>query len=168
MKFNKLAVTAAITLAAIPGLAFAQMKGPAMGATVYGPQGNQVGTITQIDSATATVNTGTVTAALPLNIFGEGVEGPVISVTKAQLEQMVQQAAAQQSAELTAKLTAGSPVVDADGAALGTVKSVDDQGVVVTSEYGDFTLPKANFGLRQGALAAQVRVADVAAQLGAS
>ena len=56
----------------------------------------------------------------------------------------------------------------ADGAALGTVKSVDDQGVVVTSEYGDFTLPKANFGLRQGALAAQVRVADVAAQLGAS
>jgi preprotein translocase subunit YajC len=167
MKFTKLAVTAAITLAALPGMAMAQLKGPEVNATVFGPQGGQVGTITKIEGGAATVNTGTVEAALPLNIFGNGVNGPVISVTKSQLEQMVQQAQAQQSQQVQAMLVGGTPVVDASGMALGTVKSVGDAGVVVTSEFGDFTLQRSDFAMVGEQLGAKVRVADVQAQLAA-
>ena len=51
--------------------------------------------------------------------------------------------------------------------ALGTVKSVGDAGVVVTSEFGDFTLQRSDFALVGEQLGAKVRVADVQAQLAA-
>lgn len=59
------------------------------GATVYGSDGNPVGTIDKVENGTALVNSGTAKAALPLDKFGTSDKGPTIGFTKAQFEAAV-------------------------------------------------------------------------------
>lgn len=116
----------------------------AAGATIYDPQGGVVGTVASTDGVNAIVDTGSVKAAVPLGSFGAGPSGPLLALTKAQLEA----AAAQQrsSPEFRARLIAGTTVYGSAGTPVGTIKAADAQFVTLTTTKGDVRLPIAGFG----------------------
>jgi len=169
MKFSNMALAAALALAATPAALMAQAAAPAVavavGTTIYGSDGQPVGTVTAVADGTVTVDTGAHTAALPANAIGKTDKGPTVSLTKAELDTQIEQMTADQTAKLTAALVAGAAVLDVDGAALGTIKSVEGESVVVEGPNGAFTLKPEHFSLPGDKLTAAVRAADVAAQL---
>lgn len=178
------AVLALASAALIPGAALAQAapaQAPAAaqtapaagaavttGATVYDTSGGVVGTVESTDGTNAVVNTGTVKAAIPLTSLGKGAQGPVLAMTKAQLEAAAGQQQAQASAEFKSKLVPGATVYGTGGAQLGTIKSVDASGVTLTTADGDAVLPVTGFGpgpqgILLGMTAAQLKAAMSAA-----
>lgn len=64
------------------------------GATVFDTQGGTVGTIEAVNGTDVVVSTGTAKASIPVASFGQGANGPVLSLTKAQLEAAVSGGAA--------------------------------------------------------------------------
>lgn len=118
----------------------------AVGATVYDTAGAVVGTIDSTDGTNAVINTGTVKAGVPVTSLGAGAKGPVLAMTKAQLDAAAGQQQAQASAEFKSKLVAGAAVYDPAGTQLGTIKSVDATGVTLTTTSGDAKLPATGFG----------------------
>lgn len=116
------------------------------GATVYDTSGGVVGTIASTDGTNAVIDTGTVKAAIPLTSLGKGAKGPVLAMTKAQLDAAAGQQQAQASAEFKSKLVAGATVYGTGGASLGTIKSVDASGITLTTANGEAKLPASGFG----------------------
>ncbi|MEM7781424.1 MAG: hypothetical protein AAF697_13630 [Pseudomonadota bacterium] len=141
MKFAKLAIVAT-AMAVTPIAANAQ----AVGTTVYGSDGAEIGTVTANDGATVTVQTDRHLAPLPANVFGD-VEGKwTISVTGAQLNTMMDQQVARQeaaqaeaqaaaeaeaAAKVDAALIVGAPIKSSDGKDLGVVEQFVDGNVVI-------------------------------------
>ena len=166
MKFAKLAFAAALA-AAIPGVAFAQDL--AVGATVTGPEGQVVGTIETIADGVVTVNTGKHKAPLPADAFGKGEAGPTITVTKAQLEAMLDEQLAAAAAQRDAALVADAAVASAAGAPLGTIKSVDGDAVVLQTAIGPVALKREHFAVDgAGVLVALFTAEQIKAAAGAS
>ncbi len=182
------AVLALASAALVPGAALAQATAPApatqapattqaapasgaavtTGATVYDTSGGVVGTVESTDGTNAVVNTGTVKAAIPLTSLGKGAQGPVLAMTKAQLEAAAGQQQAQASADFKAKLVPGATVYGTGGTQLGTIKSVDASGVTLTTADGDAVLPVTGFGpgpqgILLGMTAEQLKAAMTAA-----
>jgi len=173
------AVFAFASAAVLPGTALAQAAAPAQapatgaatvatGATVYDTSGGVVGTVESTDGTNAVVNTGTVKAAIPLTSLGQGAQGPVLAMTKAQLEAAAGQQQAQASADFKAKLVPGATVYGTGGTQLGTIKSVDASGVTLTTADGPVVLPTSGFGpgpqgIVLGMTAAQLKAAMTAA-----
>ncbi|MEH3047721.1 hypothetical protein [Sphingomonas adhaesiva] len=168
------AVFALASTIAFPAIASAQAAAPApaaqagaavsTGATVYDTSGGVVGTVDTTDGTNAVVNTGTVKAAIPLSSLGKGEKGPVLAMTKAQLEAAAGQQQAQASADFKAKLAPGATVYGTGGTQLGTIKSADASFVTVTTPSGDAKLPIAGFGpgpqgVTLGMTAAQLQAA---------
>jgi preprotein translocase subunit YajC len=185
------AVFALASAALVPGAALAQAPAQApttapaagaaptagaavtTGATVYDTSGGVVGTVESTDGTNAVVNTGTVKAAIPLTSLGKGAQGPVLAMTKAQLEAAAGQQQAQASAEFKSKLVPGATVYGTGGAQLGTIKSVDASGVTLTTADGDAVLPVTGFGpgpqgILLGMTADQLKAAMTAAAPAAS
>jgi hypothetical protein len=162
MKFTRLAALSTFLAAAvIPAAALAQV---AAGATVYGPDGTAVGTVASIDGGTVMVDTGTYKAPLPADAFGKSDKGPTVTVTKAQIDEMMAQQVAAANTARDAKLVAGAAVVSPKGAALGTIKSVDGDAVVLDSPSGPVALKREHFALdANGALIALFTAEQVAA-----
>jgi hypothetical protein len=145
---SKILTAAALSLATISGAAFAQAAASvAAGATVYGSDGSAVGTIDKVENGVASLNTGAHTVALPLDKFGKSDKGPTIAVTKAQLDQLAEQASAQVAAKVDAALVAGAAVVDTAGTALGTVDKIDGENIVLKTDAGAVTLTRKYFAL---------------------
>jgi len=144
---TKILAIAALSLATVSGAAFAQAVNVAAGATVYGSDGNPVGTIDKVDAGVASLNTGTHVVSLPLDKFGKGAKGPTITVTKAQLDQLAEQAVAQAAAKLEAALVAGAAVLDNNGAALGTIDKIDGDNIVLKTDAGSVTMTRKYFAL---------------------
>jgi preprotein translocase subunit YajC len=174
------AVFAFASAALVPGAALAQAPAQApatapaagaavtTGATVYDTSGGVVGTVESTDGTNAVVNTGTVKAAIPLTSLGKGAQGPVLAMTKAQLEAAAGQQQAQASADFKAKLVPGATVYGTGGTQLGTIKSVDASGVTLTTADGDAVLPVTGFGpgpqgILLGMTAEQLKAAMTAA-----
>ena len=158
MKFAKLAFAAALATA-VPGVAFAQDL--AVGATVTGPEGNVVGTVESVADGVVTLNTGKHKAPLPADAFGKGESGPTITVTKAQLDGMIDEQLAAAAAQRDAALVAGAAVASADGAPLGTIASVEGDEVVLEGETGPVALKREHFAVDQnGALIALFTARD--------
>lgn len=120
--------------------------GPKVGGTVHDAQGGTVGTIASTDGTNAVVDTGTAKAAIPLTSFGTGPNGPVLAMTKAELEAAAGQGAAQAAQNFRSQLTAGATVYGVGGASLGTIKAVEGEFVTVTTAKGDARLPLGSFG----------------------
>lgn len=160
----------ALSLATVSGAALAQ-EGPtvAAGVMVYGPEGNQVGTIESVTDGVATLDTGTYKVGLPLDRFGMNAEKQTtVAVTQDQLNEMMYKAQAEAAAALDAALVAGTPVADVNGVSLGTVGTVDGDDVTVETEWGAFALKKENFIAGEGSVTAQVLADQVKSALGAS
>lgn len=163
MTFARFAA-AALASVVLPAAAFAQV---AAGVTVYGPDGTAVGTVASVDAGTVTLDTGTHKAPLPADAFGKGEQGPTITVTKAQLDDMMAQQIAAANSARDAKLVAGAAVLSPKGATLGTIKSVDGDAVVLDSTAGAVALKREHFALdANGALMALFTADQVAAAAG--
>jgi len=146
MKFSKMALTA-IAAAGLATAAYAQDV--AVGATVYGPEGGVVGTIESVADGVVTLDTGKNKAPLPANAFGKSDKGPTITVTKAQLDSMIEEQLAAANAQRDAALVAAATVVTADNQPLGVVESVDGNTVIVTRGEGDVNLLREHFAVNQ-------------------
>lgn len=157
MNIAKLAA-AALALAAAPALA--APGDVAVGATVYGPQGNPVGQIVTVEGGQAVVDTGKHKVPLGLEAYGKSDKGPTITVTKAQLDEIVDRQLAEAAAKRDAALVAGAAVVGANGASAGTIKSVDADTVVLESPAGPVALKREHFAINAGGALMALFTAD--------
>ena len=155
-------IVAAVAAAALtPSVAFAQTApatapaggapasataAVATGATVYDTSGGVVGTVASTDGTNAVIDTGTNKAAVPLTSLGKGAQGPVLAMTKAQLDAAAGAQQQQASAAFRSQLVAGASVYGTGGTKLGTIKAVDASMVTLTTDKGDAKLPVAGFG----------------------
>ncbi|WP_095013082.1 hypothetical protein [Tsuneonella mangrovi] len=162
MKFAKIAVAAALATAALPGVAYAQDV--TTGATVYGPNGNPVGTVESVTGGVVTLDTGAHKAPLPTSAFGKSDKGPTITVTKEQLDNMMAQIEAQAAAKRDAALVVGAAAKSADGQDAGTIKSVDADDIVLETAEGPVALKRQFFAVdASGTLVARYTKAQLVA-----
>ncbi|QYJ08125.1 hypothetical protein [Qipengyuania flava] len=164
MKFAKLAV-AAVALAATPALANDQVV---TGVTVTGPEGNAVGTIVSVENGTAVLDTGKHQVPLAVSMYGVGEAGPTITVTKAQLDGMIDAQLAEAAAKRDAALVVDAAVVDAANAPLGTVLEIDGDNIVVArggDEANKVTLLREYFSATDTGLMARLTNAQIDAAM---
>lgn len=167
MKFAKLAV-AALALSATPALANTDVVA---GAAVYGPEGNPVGTIVEVQGGTAILDTGTHKVPLGVDSYGTSDKGLVITATKAQLDGMVAAQIAQANAARDAALVAGAAVMDAEHAPLGTIEAVEGDKVTLVRAGEDgatVVLERDYFGAQDGMLMALMTAAQLDAAMAAN
>ncbi|WP_209308518.1 hypothetical protein [Sphingomonas corticis] len=150
------------------GAAPATGAAPTVGATVYDTSGGTVGTIASTDGTNAVIDTGAVKAAVPVTSLGAGAKGPVLAMTKAQLDAAAGQQQAQASADFKAKLVPGASVYGTGGAQLGTIKTVDASTVTVTTAQGDAALPIAGFGPGPQGVTIGMTAAQLSAAMGSA
>lgn len=160
-------LVAALALSlAMPLAAQAQAPTPpaiAEGTTIFGPQGNEVGKVTKISGSAVVVNTGTHTVGLDLSWITTTAKGPTIGYTREQLEAAVDAANEKAKAALDAALVSGSALRSSDGVALGTVKSVGEDGaVLVEGSDGDFSLPRDIFATDNEGLIVRITAQQLA------
>lgn len=166
MKFAKLAV-AAIALAATPALANDQVVA---GATVTGPEGNAVGTIVSVENGQAVLDTGKHKVPLGVEMYGQGENGPTITVTKAQLDGMIDAQLAEAAAKRDAALVVGAEAMAADHAALGTILEVNGDNIVIArggDEANKVTLLRSHFDATDHGLMARLTNAQIDAAMAA-
>lgn len=165
MNIAKLAA-AALALAATPALA--APGDVAVGATVYGPQGNPVGQIVSVENGQAVIDTGKHKVPLALAMYGKGDKGPTITVTQDQLNGIVDQQVAAATAKRDAALIPGAAVRTADGAALGTIATIDGNNIVIDRD-GDatkkVTLLREHFDALDAGLTARLTLAQIDAAM---
>lgn len=167
MNIAKLAV-AALALSAVPALA--APGDVAVGATVYGPEGQAVGKIVSVENGTAVLDTGKHQVPLGIDMYGKGETGPTITVTKVQLETMVDQQMAAANAKRDAALIPGAAVQTADGAALGTIAEVDGDQIVIDrtgEDAGQVNLLREYFTATDAGLTARLTMAQIEEALAA-
>lgn len=149
MKFSKsiLAGALAAVAFAIPSAAYAADTAAkvTVGATVIDTTGNPVGTIEQVSGDLAVLSTGTNKVSLPLTSFGAGEKGPVIAMTRAEVDAAASGAAAAAKAELIAQLSKGAAVSDPSGAKVGTVEAVEGEFATVATANSKVRLPLTAF-----------------------
>ncbi|NNC53465.1 MAG: hypothetical protein HKO08_10560 [Erythrobacter sp.] len=164
MKFAKLAV-AAVALAATPALANDQVVD---GAVVTGPEGNEVGTIVSVANGQAVLDTGKHQVPLGVEMYGVGEAGPTITVTKAQLDGMIDAQLAEAAAKRDAALVVGAAAMDAEHAALGTVLEINGDNVVLArggDETDKVTLLREHFDATDHGLMARLTNAQIDAAM---
>lgn len=160
MKSVKLALIATL-LATTPAVAFAQE----VGATVYGNDGNPIGTVEAMADGVVTIDTGKHKAPIPANLIGTGETGPSINATQAQINAMMDEQVAEANAKRDTALVEGAAVVSADGMPAGTVYTIDSEdAVIVQNENGIVTLTRESFAVSpEGALMALYSAQQLAA-----
>ncbi len=161
MKFAKLAILAAALLATPIAT---QASAIEAGATVFGPEGNEVGTIASIVDGVATLDTGKHKVPLGLDAFGQGATGPTITVTKVQLNAMIDEQLAAAALRRDAALVEGATFVSVDAQPAGMIQSInaDADIVVVEREAGLVSLKREHFAVdANGALMALFTLAQI-------
>jgi hypothetical protein len=160
MKSVKLALIATL-LATTPAVAFAQD----VGATVYGNDGNAIGTVEAVANGVVTIDTGKHKAPIPADLIGTGETGPSINATKAQIDAMMDAQVAEANAKRDAALVLGAPVVSAMGKPVGTISELDlmADAIVLESPEGPVALKKEHFAVNpQGQLMALFTLEQIA------
>lgn len=156
MKTLKLALLAG-ALAVTPAAAFAQD----VGATIYGNDGNAVGTVTEVNDQVVVIDTGKHKAPVPVSMVFDGDKGKSVNATKDQVDTMMDQRIAQADAERDAKLVQGAAVISSGGK-LGTVDLAADT-IILEAEAGALKMKKEHFAVNpQGQLTVLYSVDQIA------
>lgn len=146
-------VIAAAVALSVPGAASAQASATSaapvltVGATIYDPQGGEVGKIDSLTNDAVVVDTGASKAALPKSAFAAGAKGLTVMITKAQIDEQVAAATQKATAALDAALVAGAEVRGKAGAPIGTIKEVTAEQVVIDRAAGPVSLSRKAFGM---------------------
>ncbi|MBB3861144.1 preprotein translocase subunit YajC [Novosphingobium hassiacum] len=149
-----LSCAAPLALLAVP--ASAQAQAPAstakaaaasvtVGATVYDTSGAEVGKIKSVTAPNFVIDTGTTTATLALTSLGTSPKGPVLAMSKADLDAAATRAAADASAALASSIVVGAAVHASDGTtALGKIAEVAEADFVLDTGKTKVKLPKSS------------------------
>ncbi|SNS76968.1 hypothetical protein SAMN06295912_11552 [Sphingomonas laterariae] len=147
------AVPAAAQTAAAPAAASTSAK-LAAGATVYDTSGGVVGTIESVKGDLAVLATEKSKVSIPVASFGTGEKGPVLALTRDQIDAQAgaanAEAAQAEDAKKKAQLVAGATVKDPAGGTVGTIKSVDAQFALVDTSNVQVRLPLSAFAAGEG------------------
>jgi hypothetical protein len=153
MQFSKSLLAGAIAFAAFgTSMAVAQSTTAApaakvtVGATVSDPAGNPVGTIEQVTGDLAVLSTGAHKVSLPLTSFGVGEKGPIIAMTRAEVDAAAAGAAQSSKAEAAAQITQGATVTDTSGGTVGTIEKVEGDFATIATPNSKVRLPISAFG----------------------
>lgn len=117
----------------------------AAGATVTDTSGATVGTIKSVEGTLAVLSTGTVEVRLPLASFANGANGPVVALTRAQVEAAASGATAEREAKLAAQIAAGTTVMDTKGGTVGTIETVEAGFATIATAKSKVKLPVSAF-----------------------
>lgn len=150
MKTIKLALLAG-ALAVTPAAAFAQD----VGATIYGNDGNAVGTVTEVNEQVVVIDTGKHKAPVPVSMVFDGDKGKSVNATKDQVDTMMDQRVAEANAKRDAALVQGAAVVSAGGRSVGTLEKVDlaADTILLKAPQGTLRMKKEHFAVNpQGQL----------------
>ena len=101
------------------------------GAMVMDTKGGSVGTIESVSGDLAVLDTGSHKVSLPLSSFAAGTTGPIISMTKAEVDAAAGGAAEADKAALAAMLTQGAQVTGPEGNPVGTIEANDGQFITL-------------------------------------
>jgi len=137
---------AAAPAAAAPAAAATAPAAVAVGQKVVDTAGAPVGSIEALNNGVATLSTGVTKVGIPVSSFAMGPTGPVIGLTKTEIEAKAAQAGQ------TLAIAVGADVKDASGAKVGTVKAVTGDMVTVASASASAQLPKTAFAQGDGGL----------------
>ncbi len=162
------AVLAAGLVVIIANPAVATPPALSAGMIVHDMAGGEVGTIDSLAADSAVIATGTHKVALPVASFGTGARGPVIAMTKAELDAAAAKAAANEAASLRAQMLPGVAVFGSQGNNIGTIKVVEGDFVVLTTAHGDAKLPISSVGSGSKGLTIGMSASDFHAALGKS
>ena len=177
MKIAKLALAAVAlttTAAVAPGVATAQeaAAGVTAGATVYGNDGVEIGTVESVDGETAILVVDGMKAPVPAAAFGTGEQGATLNATKAQIVGMLQAAHQEAMAKRDAALVVGAEAVTAKNAPLGTVLEIEGDNVIIArggDEANKITLLREHFAAApDGSLMALLTNEQIDAAMAAS
>jgi hypothetical protein len=160
MKSMKLALLAS-AFALTPFAAAAQD----VGTTIYGNDGQPVGTVEQIDEQVIVIDTGKHKAPLPISALYDAETGRAVNATREQLDTMMDKKVADDAAKRDAALVTGAAVVSINGNPAGTIASADLAADVITldSPDGPIVLTKEYFAVNpQGQLMALVTREQIA------
>jgi len=147
MKSLKLALLATL-LAAAPAVVPAAANAQDVGATVYGNDGNPIGTVEAVEEGVVVIDTGKHKAPIPANLIGAGDTGPSINATKGQIDAMMDAQVAEANAKRDAALVEGAAVVSADGVPAGTIYTIDSEdAVIIKNDAGIVTLTRESFAV---------------------
>lgn len=133
-----------IASAAIASPTLAQI---AVGATVKDTQGGTVGTVASLGGGNVTVDTGKNKVAIPEASFGTTPEGPLLAMTRAQLDEAAEAATAAAKQQLAAAIVPGAEVRGTAGAVIGTIEKVEGDLVTLLSEAGSAKVPASGLAL---------------------
>ncbi|MET0269765.1 MAG: hypothetical protein ABW173_04970 [Sphingomonas sp.] len=122
------------------------------GQTVYDTAGGEVGKVSKVDGGNAVIATGAHEVGLPLTSFASGEKGPIIAMTRDQLNAAAAGASAEAAAKTAASVTAGAAVKDTAGAEVGTIKSVEGQFALLDTTKVQVRLPLTAFAAQGGGL----------------
>lgn len=122
------------------------------GAKVFDAAGDEVGTIVSVDGSTVVLDTGTHRASLAVSSFATNAKGPLVGMTKSQLNTAIEEAAAKSAAALNAALIVGADIRSQDGVVVGKVKGIQADSVVVDRTSGAVGLSKGSFVVTSGGL----------------
>jgi len=150
MKTIKLALLAG-ALAVTPAAALAQD----VGATIYGNDGNAVGTVTEVNEQVVVIDTGKHKAPVPVSMVFDGDKGKSVNATKDQVDTMMDQRVAEANAKRDAALVQGAAVVSAGGRSVGTLEKVDlaADTILLKAAQGTLQMKKEHFAVNpQGQL----------------
>lgn len=142
MKSMKLALLAG-AFALTPFAASAQE----VGATIFGNDGQPVGTVEQISEQVIIINTGKHKAPLPVSAFYDSDAGRSVNATKQQLDTMMDKKVAEDAAKRDAALVVGASVISFGGNSAGTLSEVDlaADKITLDSPDGPINLTKKFF-----------------------
>lgn len=119
------------------------------GASVYGSDGNAVGTVSAVQDGTVLIDTGTHKIPVSGAALRSGEKGATVNITQAELNAQYEQQVAQQAAKLEEALVVGVAVKTADEQPLGTVQAIEGDNVVITTEPGPLRVAKESFAIDQ-------------------
>ncbi|WP_156257024.1 hypothetical protein [Sandarakinorhabdus oryzae] len=153
-----------ITFIAALAVAGPALAGITVGATVKDTSGGIVGTIVSTADGNAVVDTGTNKVTIPLTSFGDRPEGPLLAMTKSQLDAAADQAAAARKQALANAIKPDAEVHGSQGAVIGTITKLDGDSVIIKGEAGLARIPTSELymkadGLHFGMNAAQFEAA---------
>ena len=154
MKTSKIALVfaATVTSLALAPSSFAQAAAtpaaapaPAVGAKVFDTAGAEVGTIKSISGPNFVIDTGKNTATLALASLGTSPKGPIIAMTREQLDAAVEKAEADAAAALAAAITVDAPVhAPAGTTVLGKITDVGETDFVMDTGSAPVKMPKTS------------------------
>ncbi|WP_439547018.1 hypothetical protein [Sandarakinorhabdus sp.] len=140
------------TLAAAMLLAAPALAAITVGSTVKDTSGGVVGTVASVADGNVVVDTGSNKVTIPEASFGTTPEGPLLAMTKAQLDAAAEAAVADQKAQLASAIQPGATVRGTEGGVIGTITKIEGELVAVKGENGEARIPASGLTLQDDGL----------------